>query len=71
MDAKRSTIDCKFPAFNSGKTIEKQIERSLHKQNFLKYEGGQGGEFRVRSLEDFSGSDFHPPQNFSHQHMQL
>jgi hypothetical protein len=27
--------NCKFPTFNSGKTIERQLERGLHEQYFF------------------------------------
>jgi hypothetical protein len=36
MDTKRSILpSCKFPAFNSEKMIERQVERSLHEQYFF------------------------------------
>jgi hypothetical protein len=38
---KEEYFDCKFPAFNSGKMIERQVERGLHEQYFLKKYGGR------------------------------
>jgi hypothetical protein len=32
---KKEYPNCKFPTFNSGKTIERQVERGLYKQYFL------------------------------------
>ena len=32
---KEESPNCKFPTFNSGKTIERQVERGLHEQYFF------------------------------------